>query len=145
MGGAVGGYPSTQEASQVIYSTQQLHFTGGKTEVQRGPRNAQVTRVSHSRAGTRSGGQEFTLSVAAQPSPTLAALVCPRNASKHDKLPGGHPKLIRGPWGLASHRSLPWDSLLPSDDQWSRSPTWPGPAHGLELLKRLFLLVLAGQ
>ena len=128
MGGAVGGYPSTLAASQVICSTQQLHFTGGKTEVQRGPRNAQVTRVSHSRDGTRSGGQEFTLSVAAQPHPTLAALVCPRNASKHDKLPRGHPKPIRGPWGLASHRSLPWDSLLLSDDQWSCSPHLARPS-----------------
>lgn len=39
---------------------------------------------------------------AALPPPTLAALLCLRNANKHDKLPGGHPKPIRGPWGLAA-------------------------------------------
>ena len=37
------------------------------------------------------------LPVAAQPPPTLAALVCLRNANKHDKLLGGHLKLIRSP------------------------------------------------
>lgn len=50
------------------------------------------------------------LPVAVQPPPTLAAPVCLRNANKHDKLLGGHPKPIRSPWGLASHRALFWDS-----------------------------------
>lgn len=38
----------------------QLHFTGQKTEVQNGPGNAQVTRVSRSGARTRPGRQALS-------------------------------------------------------------------------------------